>query len=55
MVDGVYINGVDLIRFNGHERIIDFNVMLRPHKVLDAVQQRMAELLWHSRIAKATA
>lgn len=45
MVDGVYINGVDLIRFNEQGRIIDFKVMLRPHKALDAVKLRMAELL----------
>jgi hypothetical protein len=45
LVDGVHVNGVDLIRFNEQGRIIDFKVMLRPHKALDAVKQRMAELL----------
>lgn len=45
MIDGTYINGVDLVRFNEHGRIVDFKVMLRPHKALDTVKQRMAELL----------
>lgn len=45
MVDGVHINGVDIIRFNERGRIIDFKVMLRPYKALDAVKLRMAELL----------
>ena len=45
LVDGVYVNGVDLIRFNDAGRIVDFKVMLRPHKALEAVRQRMAAML----------
>lgn len=44
-VDGIHVNGVDLIRFNAQGRIVDFKVMLRPYKALDAVKQRMAALL----------
>lgn len=45
VVDGVHINGVDIIRFNEQGHIVDFKVMLRPYKALDAVKQRMAEML----------
>jgi len=44
-IDGVLVNGVDLLRWNEDGRIVDFKVMLRPLKALDAVRQRMAALL----------
>jgi hypothetical protein len=44
-LDGVVVNGVDLIRWNDAGRITEFKVMLRPVKALQAVQQRMAVLL----------
>ena len=42
---GVAVNGVDLIRWNDAGQIIDFKVMIRPLKAIQAVQQKMAELL----------
>jgi hypothetical protein len=44
-IDGVLVNGVDLIRWNDEGRIVDFKVMLRPLKAINLVQQRMAALL----------
>jgi hypothetical protein len=44
-LDGVMVNGVDLVRWNEAGRITDFKVMLRPAKALQAVQQRMAAML----------
>ena len=44
-LDGVQVNGVDLIRWNEADRIDDFKVMIRPLKAIQAVQQKMAELL----------
>ena len=44
-VDGVVINGVDLIRWNTAGRIIDFKVMLRPLKAIQLVHGKMAALL----------
>jgi hypothetical protein len=44
-IDGVHVNGVDLIRWNAQDQIVDFKVMLRPAKALDAVKARMAEML----------
>lgn len=44
-LDGVQVNGVDLIRWNEAGQITDFKVMVRPLKAIQAVQQKMAELL----------
>lgn len=44
-LDGVQINGVDMIRWNAADLIVDFKVMLRPARALEAVQRKMAELL----------
>ena len=44
-LDGLQVNGVDLIRWNEADRIDDFKVMIRPLKAIQAVQQKMAELL----------
>jgi hypothetical protein len=45
MLDGVQVNGVDLIRWNDAGQITDFKVMVRPLKAIQVVQQKMAELL----------
>lgn len=44
-VDGVTVNGVDMIRFDDAGRIVEFKVMLRPLKGIEKVRERMAELL----------
>ena len=44
-LDGVQVNGVDLIRWNDDGQITDFKVMIRPLKAIHLVQQKMAELL----------
>lgn len=44
-IDGVQVNGVDLIKWNGAGRIIEFKVMLRPLKAINVVHQRMAAML----------
>ena len=44
-IDGVHINGVDLIRWNDDGRIVDFKVMVRPLKAINALQLQMAALL----------
>lgn len=48
-VEGITVNGVDLIRWNDEQRIVDFKVMLRPLKAIALVQQKMAALLQASR------
>jgi hypothetical protein len=44
-IDGIQINGVDLIRWNDQGLITDFKVMVRPLKAINALHQKMAELL----------
>ena len=48
-IEGVLVNGVDIIKWNEAGRIVEFKVMLRPVKAIGVVQQRMAELLKGSR------
>jgi hypothetical protein len=44
-LDGVTINGVDIIRFNEAGLIIDFKVMVRPLKAINKVWETMATQL----------
>lgn len=44
-VDGIEINGIDLIRWNADDRIVDFKVMVRPLKAINLLHQKMAALL----------
>ncbi len=48
-VDGVQVNGVDLIRWNDAGLITDFKVMIRPLKAINIVHQKMGELLQRMR------
>lgn len=44
-IDGISVNGVDMIRWNDEGRIVDFKVMIRPLKAIEVVHRRMAALL----------
>ena len=44
-IDGILVNGVDLIHWNDAGRIDDFKVMIRPLKAINLVHQKMGELL----------
>lgn len=44
-VDGIHVNGVDMIHWNDDEKIVEVKVMLRPFKALQTVIPKMAELL----------
>ena len=45
IIDGIKINGVDMIRWNTEGRITDFKVMIRPLKAINLIQQKMAAML----------
>ena len=45
VIDGISINGVDMITWNEDGRIIDFKVMLRPLKAVNLVHKMMGEML----------
>lgn len=44
-VEGIEINGVDLITWGGDGKIKDFKVMLRPVKAINLVRQKMVAFL----------
>lgn len=44
-LNGVMVNGVDIIRWNADGRISDFKVMVRPLKAINAVWEMMAAQL----------
>lgn len=48
-VDGVLVNGVDIIKWNDAGQITEFKVMIRPLKAINVIQQRMAEMLKSTR------
>jgi ketosteroid isomerase-like protein len=45
VIDGISINGVDMITWGEDGKIIDFKVMIRPLKAINLVQKMMGEML----------
>ena len=54
-LDGIQVNGVDMIWWNAEGRIVRFKVMLRPLKAVHEVQRRMGELLERLKAGQAGA
>lgn len=48
-LDGIAINGVDMIRWNAEGRITEFKVMLRPLKAVTLIHEKMAAMLQAAR------
>ncbi len=44
-IDGLSVNGVDMLRWDDSGRIVDFKVMLRPLKAVNLIHQKMAAML----------
>lgn len=44
-IDGITVNGVDMLKWDADGRIVDFKVMIRPLKAINLIHQKMAELL----------
>ncbi len=44
-IDGIIVNGVDMIRWNDEGKIIEFKVMVRPLKAITLIHQKMGERL----------
>lgn len=45
MIDGISINGVDMIRWNDEGQITDFKVMIRPLKAVNMIHRMMGQML----------
>lgn len=52
-IDGILINGIDLIRWGDDGRITDFKVMVRPLKAINLLHSMMRETL--ERMARSAA
>ncbi|MBO9514555.1 MAG: nuclear transport factor 2 family protein [Variovorax sp.] len=44
-IDGIAVNGVDMIKWNDEGKITEFKVMIRPLKAINLVHQKMAAML----------
>lgn len=44
-IDGILVNGIDLIRWNAEGKIVDFKVLIRPLKAINLIHQKMGEML----------
>jgi len=44
-IEGVVVNGVDMIKWNDEGKIVEFKVMLRPIKAINLIHQKMAAMI----------
>lgn len=44
-IDGIAVNGVDMIKWNDEGKITEFKVMVRPLKAINLIHQKMAAML----------
>ena len=44
-IDGIMVNGVDIMTFDEEGKIVEFKVMVRPLKAINMLHQRMGEML----------
>lgn len=44
-LDGIHINGIDMMHWNDEGRVTDFKVMVRPLKAVNHLHQLMARML----------
>ena len=45
LIDDISVNGIDMIQWNEHGKIVDFKVMVRPIQAVNKVHKKMAEAL----------
>ena len=44
-IDGISVNGVDMLKWDGEGRIVEFKVLIRPLKAINLIHQKMAAML----------
>ena len=44
-IDGISVNGVDMLKWNAEGQITEFKVMLRPLKAVNLIHQKMGAML----------
>jgi len=45
IIDGIFVNGVDMIIWNSEGKITDFKVMVRPLKAVNLIHKKMEAML----------
>jgi len=45
VIEGISVEGVDMITFNEKDQLVDIKVMIRPLKAVNIVHQKMGEFL----------
>ena len=45
VIDGITVNGVDMLTWDANGRIIEFKVMVRPLKAINLIHKMMGEML----------
>ena len=53
IIDCITINGIDMIQWNADGKIVDFKVMVRPLKAVNAIHAAMGRMLEALKPAKA--
>lgn len=48
VIEGISVNGVDMIKWNAQGQITEFKVMLRPLRAVNLIHQKMAAMLQQS-------
>jgi len=44
-IDGINVNGVDMIKWDDEGKIVEFKVLIRPLKAINLIHQKMAAML----------
>jgi hypothetical protein len=44
-IDGITVNGVDMLKWDAEGRIIEFKVLIRPLKAVNLIHQKMGAML----------
>ncbi len=44
-IEGITVNGVDMLKWNDEGQIVEFKVLIRPLKAINLIHQKMAAML----------
>jgi hypothetical protein len=44
-IDGIFVNGVDMIKWDDEGKIVEFKVLIRPLKAINLIHQKMGAML----------
>jgi hypothetical protein len=44
-IDGISVNGIDMIKWDDEGKIVEFKVLIRPLKAVNLIHQKMAAML----------